>query len=458
MSVREYVGARYVPLFSEPIEWDNNKTYEPLTIVMYMGNSYTSKQYVPVGIDINDDIYWAPTGNYNAQIEQYRQEVVNVQQDINAIKPQVATNAEKIATNAENIATNAENITTNAENIAANTKNIQKNAEDITTLEKNINTTKIVIIGDSWSDTREEATELTKWPDLLEDLMPCEIHNYSRNGAKVTGVADTVNLSNFNGQVEKAINDGDFNHDEIDFVIFFGGVNDYRSGISATTVSTNLINQINNMHTYFKNAKIITLLNWQILMDRNLWNYIQDVKNAVKTAGYPCYHTIAWFKATNILTDDYVHPNNNGFKELISNIIAVMFGGSPTFYKTYAHIGNISQMENTNIVIEEHFTEDTVVRSTQANVGAISGHVAGTATIQQNSGLISCIDFYSHNWAIHTASYSVNLPEFYMHGNNPTESFSHNQPTYGKVTCYNPGLSNVQFIGTSNILGDTQGA
>lgn len=451
MSVREYVGARYVPLFNDPIEWDNTKTYEPLTIVMHMGNSYTSRQYVPIGIDINDLTYWAPTGNYNAQVEQYRQEVVNIQQDINKIKPQVTTNT-------KNIATNTKNIATNKGNIATNTQNIQKNTNDITTLKNNINTTKIVIIGDSWSDTRKEVTELTKWPDLLKSLIPCEIYNYSRNGATVTGTADTVNLSNFNGQVEKAINDGTFNHDEIDFVIFFGGVNDYRSGISSTTVSTTLINQIKNMHTYFKNAKIITLLNWQILLDRGLWDFIQNVKNTVKTAGYPCYHTIAWFKATNILTDDYVHPNNNGFKELVSNIIAVMFGGSPTFYKTYAQISNITQMGTTSIVIEEHFTEDTVVRSTQANVGSGATSVAGTATIKQNSGLISCIDFYSHNWAIHTASYSVVVPEFYMHGNNPTESFSHNQPTKGSVSCYNPGVSNVQFIGTSNILGDTQGA
>lgn len=71
-----YVGARYVPVFSEVNNgvWTNTVEYEPLTIVMYNGNSYTSKTYVPVGIDINNTTYWAPTGNYNAQIEQYRQE------------------------------------------------------------------------------------------------------------------------------------------------------------------------------------------------------------------------------------------------------------------------------------------------------------------------------------------------------------------------------------------------
>lgn len=79
MGVRQYIGSRYVPIFGRPGEgsilWDNSKPYEPLTIVLYQGNSYTSRQYVPIGIDIHNESFWALTGNYNAQVEQYRQEV-----------------------------------------------------------------------------------------------------------------------------------------------------------------------------------------------------------------------------------------------------------------------------------------------------------------------------------------------------------------------------------------------
>ena len=75
MSVTQYIGARYVPLFADPAEWTSDKAYEPLTIVMHEGNSYTSKQAVPIGIDINNDEFWALTGNYNAQVEAYRREV-----------------------------------------------------------------------------------------------------------------------------------------------------------------------------------------------------------------------------------------------------------------------------------------------------------------------------------------------------------------------------------------------
>ena len=89
--VTQYVGARYVPLFAEPLEWDNTKAYEPLTIVLHQGNSYTSRQYVPVGVEIDNDSFWALTGNYNAQVEQYRKEV-------KSFDGRITSNANAIAT------------------------------------------------------------------------------------------------------------------------------------------------------------------------------------------------------------------------------------------------------------------------------------------------------------------------------------------------------------------------
>lgn len=75
--VTQYIGARYVPFFADPIEWDSTRAYEPLTIVLYQGNSFTTRQYTPAGIDINNEAFWALTGNYNAQIELYRKEAIN---------------------------------------------------------------------------------------------------------------------------------------------------------------------------------------------------------------------------------------------------------------------------------------------------------------------------------------------------------------------------------------------
>lgn len=81
---RQYCGARYVPLIDG--EWDPNKPYEPLTIVTYYGNSYTSKVAVPAGTLPTDTAYWAKTGNFNAQLEQVEANVAQNTKDIEILK------------------------------------------------------------------------------------------------------------------------------------------------------------------------------------------------------------------------------------------------------------------------------------------------------------------------------------------------------------------------------------
>lgn len=82
-----YVGERYVPKFYSDSAgtptWDITKTYEPLTIVTYQGDSYTSRTYVPAGVQIDNIQFWAPTGIFNAQLEQYRMEVNHLSNEFN---------------------------------------------------------------------------------------------------------------------------------------------------------------------------------------------------------------------------------------------------------------------------------------------------------------------------------------------------------------------------------------
>lgn len=84
MAVTQYIGARYVPLFADPAEWNSTREYEPLTVVLYQGASYTSRQAVPIGIDISNDDFWVRTADYNAQVNQYRQEVQTFDRRITA--------------------------------------------------------------------------------------------------------------------------------------------------------------------------------------------------------------------------------------------------------------------------------------------------------------------------------------------------------------------------------------
>lgn len=118
MATTQYIGARYVPLFADPIEWDKTRQYEPLTIVTNNGNSYTSRQFVPTGVEITNETFWALTGNYNAQIEQYRKEVIACDGRITAAQTD-ATNARTDATNALSLAqTNETNISSNDAELA----------------------------------------------------------------------------------------------------------------------------------------------------------------------------------------------------------------------------------------------------------------------------------------------------------------------------------------------------
>lgn len=82
--MKQYVGARYVPKIATPYEWDINTTYEPLTIVGYASNSYTSKKTVPAGTQISNEEYWALTSMQSGAVDELRKEVVELSGDVAA--------------------------------------------------------------------------------------------------------------------------------------------------------------------------------------------------------------------------------------------------------------------------------------------------------------------------------------------------------------------------------------
>lgn len=114
---RQYVGARYVPKIMG--EWNKALQYEALSVVTYMGNSFTSKVPVPANVEINNTDYWVNTGNYNAQVEEYRKETLeakelanNTNTDLQAFK--------KNQTDTNNEINNKINSTTSALNTLKN--------------------------------------------------------------------------------------------------------------------------------------------------------------------------------------------------------------------------------------------------------------------------------------------------------------------------------------------------
>ena len=92
MAVTQYIGARYVPLFFEnpndgTNDWLSGVIYDPLTVVTYLNQSYTSKIPVPasVGDPASNPTYWALTGAYNAQVAQNTSDIAQLQTDVQYI-------------------------------------------------------------------------------------------------------------------------------------------------------------------------------------------------------------------------------------------------------------------------------------------------------------------------------------------------------------------------------------
>lgn len=95
MALHQYIGARYVPKFYEnsvgTAEWRSGVIYEPLTIVTYNNNSYTSKKTVPanIGDPSSNPEYWVATGSYNEQISALSGRVDAVEDDLDTLTDRV---------------------------------------------------------------------------------------------------------------------------------------------------------------------------------------------------------------------------------------------------------------------------------------------------------------------------------------------------------------------------------
>ena len=244
MSVREYVGARYVPIVVG--EWDNSKTYEPLMVVTYQGDSYTSRQYVPVGIDIQNEQYWIESANYNAQVDAYRKEVQAFDGRITANA--TAIDAEKTraegAERANATAIDAEK--TRAEGAErANATAIAKLTEDLDTItpfdaspqsgsNKGVTSNGLynainkpndvlVWIGDSYSDPDIVPVD---WVPIVARSINAQLHTFAKSGAGFT------NGRLFQTQIESAINDTSFDNNKVKNIVIYGGNNDIGHWIS----------------------------------------------------------------------------------------------------------------------------------------------------------------------------------------------------------------------------------
>lgn len=92
MSNLQYVGARYVPKFytnpdDDSTNWKSGVEYEPLTVVTYNSNSYTSRKAVPstIGNPEANSEYWAKTGDFNASLLALQNRVIRIDNSVSEL-------------------------------------------------------------------------------------------------------------------------------------------------------------------------------------------------------------------------------------------------------------------------------------------------------------------------------------------------------------------------------------
>ena len=258
--VRQYVGARYVPVFADPLEWSDTIGYEPLTVVLHEGNSYTSRQSVPVGIDIGNTTYWAETGNYNAQVEAYRQEVL-------AYDGRITANANAIAaeTQARESEVAAETQARESEVAAETQARINGDNElalRIDSLSKQTpvqgeNGRNAVFIGDSFM--APTASYPQKLAYFTAQLMGWTMYNYAYGGS---GWVDEAGASmNFYHQIQKAAQQISIPVADVDYIVIGGGFNDWNDPAPLTykQLYSAALQTIKEARAQFPNAQIIAI-------------------------------------------------------------------------------------------------------------------------------------------------------------------------------------------------------
>lgn len=256
---RQYVGARYVPKIMG--EWNKALQYEALSVVTHVGNSFTSKVPVPANIDITNTDYWINTGNYNAQVEAYRQQTAQVKNDLN--------------------------------NEIINRKNAVKD--------------NILWIGDSYSVNYNH-----KLPNGVRDMLNANNwYEYSKGGA---GFAGAWAGATFNDLIEEAKNDLSASQKEmIKYVYIVGGAND--SGFIWTELKPKVISTVQNAKNSFPNAQVCFI--FASCAYDTYQNLFAKTKNICNDNYVPCIFALPYY----YLSGSFYNADNLHYTEAATNYI-----------------------------------------------------------------------------------------------------------------------------------------
>lgn len=306
---RQYVGARYVPKVMG--EWNKALQYEALSIVTYMGNSFTSKIPVPVNIDITNENYWVNTGNYNAQITEYEKNVREYKSDTD---------------------TKLKNVNNDIVEINSDISNINSNINIL-------NSNDAIIISDSYGVTSVVGSN--NWAVNLKRAIENRYHStvhVSAHGSRGF-VPDNLVKESFLDSLKEFDTLSLQEKNKIKYIIVCGGANDGKLDI--TKIVDNIEMFINYAKANYPNATCyVGMIAYTSFANDIYYKSLPAYKQVSKFGGVYLNGSENILRY-NMLLSDHVHPNQNGCSELSNYLVNAFFTG-----------GCDVQRVNTNITIK----------------------------------------------------------------------------------------------------------
>ena len=261
-------------------------------------------------------------------------------------------------------------------NLQNDINNINNNIEDINTNINNINNNldkkqnlldKLVVFGDSWSDTN--VTD-SIWSTNVASELNLTLHNYAVNGAGFVAPSNNLISSQIttfsNSNVDKT---------RVKFIVLAGGINDYRNNIRFEDTAKAISNAIANLKNLCPQAKIIYVSNCQYPYTRAQSYYWVSLHNYLSTSHQiSTYNMDGTFGKPLFNNNNYYHLTRNGQLLWGRNIVATLTGGEIINYRCQEKFedSEIKLLYSTQRIKDMIFINLTIIPKTNLNNKSIS--------------------------------------------------------------------------------------
>ena len=186
--------------------------------------------------------------------------------------------------------------------------------------------TELVVFGDSWTDPDIAAAV---WSQRVASVMGLNLHNYAKNGAGFVKPNNNI----IDTQVTTFLNDTTFNKNNIKHIIFMGGLNDYRSSVTASDLSQAIISCVTRIKNVLPNVPILYISNSQYPFSTSQTTYWSALHRILSTdLSIATYNTDCEFGYALWNTSNWFHLTSTGEYFMAKNIVCLLEGGKTTSY------------------------------------------------------------------------------------------------------------------------------